>query len=133
MYSLKKLESIAEEWVHSKTNTMEGVQNRLTSWFCFTFNTTPNDQRLLNMTLEELIIFYLGYKIYNDSTYFDKEEKDDYEEFLKQQMGNSYISEEEMIAEQEKLEKQEQEKYRRIKDNLPEKITTDFSQFEQEE
>lgn len=129
MYSLKKLEKIANDWVSGKTDTLQGIENRLISWFCFTLNTTPTDPRLLEMTLEELIVFYLGHKIHADPSYMLTADKDEYEEWLKQEMGENYISEDQMVEAQIEIDKKEQEIYEKIKDKLPDKITTDFSQI----
>jgi hypothetical protein len=133
MNSLKKLEQIAYEQIHGDLNTLNGIKNRLISWFCFTFNTTPTDNRLLEMTVEELIIFYLSHKIYNDPSYASKFEKDDYEEWLQSAMGDNYTSEEQMIQTQKKEEEREQKIFENIKNKLPSKITTDFDQFKKED
>ena len=104
MYTLKNLEQIANEQLHGKTDTLVGIQRKLTAWFCLTLNTTPTDPRLLDMTLEELIVFYLTHKISTDPDYVPESEKDDYEAWLKKEMGEDYVSEE---AAQVKLENEE--------------------------
>jgi len=132
MYSLKKLEKIAENKVKGEVKTLDDLKRKLTSWFCFTLNTTPNDSRLLDMTLEELIIFYLSHQIKDNPDYHTQEEEDDYEEWLKSEMGNNYASSEDMIKEHEKLDKEEQQFYDKIKDRYPDKITTDFEDIDKD-
>jgi len=129
MYSLKKLEDIASDQINGKVLTVEDLTKKLTTWFCFTLNTTPNDSRLLDMTLEELIVFYLSHKIKENPEYVAQSDIDEYENWLREEMGENYTSEDDMIKEHEKLEKKEQEEYDKIKDKYPEKVTTDFSQF----
>jgi len=128
MYTLKKFEQIANDQLHGKTDTLLGIQRKLITWFCLTLNTTPTDPRLLAMTLEELIVFYLMHKISADPDYISESEKDDYEAWLKKEMGEAYVSEEGMIDKQAKLEKEKKENQETEQiDELPDRITTDFT------
>ena len=132
MYSLKNLEKIADNLVNGEANSLEGIQQKLITWFCFNFNTTPNDDRLLDMTLEELIVFYLMYRIKDDPSYTSHEEQDEYEEWLKEEMGENYNSEEDMMKAHEEEDKKEKQELEKIKSKYPDKITTDFENFQGE-
>jgi len=127
MYSLKNFEVIAKEYINGKTDTLEGIETRLTAWYCITFNTTFHDPKLLEMTLEELIILYYMHLLKNNPELLSEEEKDEYEEWLKKQMGNKYVSEDQMVQHATGYEEAEKKRLEEIKNRLPEKITTDFS------
>ena len=129
MYSIKNLEAIANTYVNGETNTIAGMQKKLISWFCFVLNTTPKDPRLLEMTFEELLVFHLMHQINNNPNYTPESEQEDYEKWLREEMGDNYLSEEQMTEEQINLALKEQEEINKIKEELPEIITTDFDQF----
>lgn len=132
MYTLKNFERIAKEFLTGRTDTLDGIERRLITWFCLTFNTTPQDDKLMNMTLEELIVLYYMHLLKNNPAMLSEEEKDDYEEWLKKQMGEHYASEEQMVEQVTKFVEQEQKVYETIKDKLPDKITTDFTNPQEE-
>lgn len=125
MYTLKNFEKIAKEHLYGKTDTLDGIERRLIAWFCLTFNTTPKDDKLLDLTLEELLVLYYMHLFKNNPEFVSEDEKDDYEEWLKKQMGEHYTSEEGMVDQLVKYEEEEKRKSEEL--NLPEKITTDFS------
>lgn len=132
-YGVKNFISIANEYVNPDVSTMAGIQKFLIGWFCFKFNTTENDDRLQAMTLEELMVTYQMHRIKEDPLYAQEQMSpsgSSYEDFLKEQMGDEYVSEEEQIRLQEQEEK---EFTKRIRDQFPERVETDFSQFTKKE
>lgn len=92
-----------------------------------------NDPRLLDMTVEELLVEYQMHRIQKDSTILQTElgikpkEEEDFEDWLKKEMGDEYITHEEMVADMQAGEKKLQEKIRK---EYPDSIATDFSQFD---
>lgn len=128
-YGLKNFLRIADTYVNADTTTLEGVEKWLVSWFCFTYNCPPNDPRLLEMTVEELLVLFQMHRIKQDPTIVTRElhNTNDYEEWLKKEMGEDYISEGDQIkwAETKKEERDRKEE----KLDLPDEITTDFSEL----
>ena len=126
-YSTRKLVQIANDFVNPDLSTTDGVQKYLMGWFCLRFETTLNDERLLRMTLEELIVLYSMHQIKDDPNYVTKvlgPQEDEYEKWLRESMGESYVSEDKQIE----LAEQEEKDYQKKMDALlPKKITTDFS------
>jgi hypothetical protein len=132
----------AHAMLHADTSSMEGFERFLVSWYCFKYNVPPNDSNLLDMTLEELATLYFMHRIKEDPNFVAEtvSGKDDYEEWLKQEMGEDYISNEEMVKQMVEYEKEQIEK--RTKDfkqssedlkaavkslkDLPDRITTQF-------
>lgn len=132
-YGVKNFISIANEYVNPDVTTMTGIQKFLIGWFCFKFNTTENDDRLQDMTLEELMVLYQMHRIKEDPLYAQEQMSpsgNSYEDFLKEQMGEDYVSEEEQIRQ---IEEEEKEFTKRIRDQFPERVETDFSQFAKKE
>lgn len=129
-YGVKNFIAIADSYVNAKTDTMESLDKGLSAWFCFTFNTTLDDPRLLDMTLEDLLVFYYMHQIKNDPSVLDEiqtESGDEYEEWIKKEMGEAYQSEEEMVHKMVKYDEEEAV----LADSLPDVITTDLSSLEE--
>lgn len=127
----------ANEMVNAKTESMEGLERWLISWFCTKFNTTPNDERLQDMTLEELVTFFYMTKIQEDAGFVERmsfDQDDDFERWLKEEMAEEYVTDEEMVQgmlqyednRKDKRRQQDDELRRQLKE-LPDKITTDFT------
>jgi hypothetical protein len=127
----------ANEMVNAKTSTLEGLERWLISWFCLKFNTSPNDDRLQEMTLEELVTLFYMHKIQEDSKFVESmafDADDDFERWLQEEMGDEYITDEEMVQGMLQYEQDSKER-RKLRDaqskiqlkDLPDKITTDFS------
>lgn len=137
----------AHAMLHADTSSMEGFERFLVSWYCFKYNVPPNDEKLLEMTLEELATLYFMHRIKEDPSFIAETVagKDDYEEWLKQEMGEDYISDEEMVQQMVEYDKRQAFKnsnensiedleaiVKNLKD-LPDRITTQFksSNFEE--
>lgn len=132
-YGVRNFINIANEYVNPDVTTMSGIQNFLIGWFCFKFNTTLNDDRLQEMTLEELMVLYQMHRIKDDPLYIQEqtaESGSSYEDFLKEQMGEDYVSEEENVKQ---LEAEERAFTERIRSQFPERVETDFSKFAKKE
>lgn len=129
-YDLSNFLKIANEQINADTTTFEGIERRLIAWFCFTYNTTPNDDRLMNMTLEELLVLFQMHRIKNSPEEVSKElnPKDSFEEWLKKEMGDEYVSDAKMVEEMDEEEEKYQEKIRK---KFPDKVKTDFTNFEE--
>ncbi len=82
------------------------------------------------MTLEELLVNNQMHQIRENPELVAHAEADEYEEWLKKEMGEEYISDEQMI---EGMADEEKDFTKRIKAQFPDKITTDFSQLQQDE
>lgn len=134
-YGFKNFIRIADAKLNPDLNTLEGIEQWLKTWFCFTYNTTENDDRLKNMHLEDLIVLHQTHRLKEDPTLLTHElgkkpkDEEDYEKWLREEMGEEYISEEEMVQGMAEEEKEFQERMDKLKKKLPQKITTDFSQF----
>lgn len=137
----------AHAMLHADTSNMEGFERFLVSWYCFKYNVPPNDEKLLEMTLEELATLYFMHRIKDDPSFIAETiaGKDDYEEWLKQEMGEDYISDEEMVDQMIEYEKGQASKkpsensvedlkaaVKRLKD-LPDRITTQFKSSNSED
>lgn len=129
----------AHEMVNAKTDSMEGLDKFLTTWFCLKFETTPNDPRLQELTLEELVTFFYMHRIKEDPETITKlisDGEDEYEKWLKQEMEEDYVNEEEMLEGMIQYEKDKKD-ILKLKDDglksklkeLPDKITTEFPTF----
>lgn len=128
-YGVSNFIKIAKEYVEPDTTTLEGIERKLISWYCFTYGTTPNDVRLQEMTLEELLILFQMHRIKNNPAEVENElGANTYEDWLKKEMGEDYKDDEQMVAEIEEEEKKYQEK---IAKKFPDKVTTNFNQFKE--
>ena len=126
----------AHEMVNAKTDSMEGLEKFLISWFCTKFETTPNDDRLQEMTLEELVTFFYMHRIKEDPEVVSRmvtDGEDEYERWLREEMEEEYVTDEEMVQGMLQYENNQKDK-RRAKDEeirsklkeLPDRITTEF-------
>jgi predicted Rossmann-fold nucleotide-binding protein len=100
------------------------------AWFALNYKTTLNDDRLLDMTLEELLVLFYINRISQTPNIIEQLENtdDSYEEWLKKEMGDSYVSEEEMVQQVVEYEEEELEKAK----ELPDSISTDFEKLQKE-
>lgn len=122
-YGLKNFILIASSYFDSDMTTMQGLEDRLKGWFCIKYNTTLNDPRLLDMCLEELIVHFQMDRIHKNPNVIEEVKGNAYEDWLKKEMGEDYISEEQMI---ELAEKEEKEYTKKVRDQFPDKVTTSF-------
>lgn len=118
---------IAHSYVNPAINNLADMRKYLIGWFCIEYKTTMNDERLLNMTVEELLVLFQMKRIHDDPNYYQAQVnpvEDDYEDWLKTQMGDNYVS----LADQEKeLKKLDQEFMDKLREEYPDEITTDFA------
>lgn len=133
----------AHEMVNAKTDSMEGLEKFLIAWFCTKFETTPNDERLQDMTLEELVTFFYMHRIKDDPETVSRlitDGDDEYEKWLKEEMEEEYVTDEEMVQGMLQYENNQKDK-RRAKDDeikerlkeLPDSITTKFPVFDSQD
>lgn len=109
------------------------MKTYLVSWYCFQYGVTQKDDKLLDMTLEELLVLYQMHRLRDDPQYYDEimnPKAQDYEDWIKEQMGEDYVTEEENIEQILEYDKKLTEK---VKEQYPEEIKTDFSQFNKDE
>jgi hypothetical protein len=124
-YGVKNFIHIANEYLNPDLSTEDGIEKYLTGWFCFQYNTTPNDDRLLDMTLEELLVLYQMHRIKEDPNYYASQTgNNDYEDWLKKEMAEEYATVEENIQQMEEHDREYTEKIRK---QFPDVIETDFS------
>lgn len=111
------------------------LEQSLVNWYCFQYNVPPNDDKLRDMTLEELLVLNQMHKLRENPQLADEINSDasSYEDWLKAQMGADYVSEEEMVKKAEQEEQAEQKELQALADSLPPVITTDFSKAGAEE
>ena len=137
MKSLKKLIQRANELLNPDLSTKEGIKDYLKTWFVLKFNTTYKDPVLASHTLEELIVLYHVFYLKENPDDAERlinpdqfvSEEDAYEKWLQEQMGEDYVTEEQMVDDMVEYVKKEKE----LANQLPEKITTDFSMLGDEE
>jgi hypothetical protein len=139
-YGVLNFVKAADLMVNADTTSTIGLERFLITWFCLKFKTTPNDERLLEFTLEELLTFFYMHRLQEDPNVLNKmvsDGEDDYERWLKEEMAGEYRTDEQMV--QEMLEYEEDQKSKRkLKDqafmdrveDLPDKITTTFPTFD---
>lgn len=126
-YGVKNFIHIANEFLNPDLSTEEGIEKYLTGWFCFQYGTTPNDARLLDMTLEELLVLYQMHRIKEDPNYYTNQVgNNDYEEWLKKEMADEYVTVEENIKQ---MEAYDQEYTEKISKQFPDKIETSFDEL----
>lgn len=121
----KQYLQLAYDQLNPKENTLKALEQVLTNWFCLKFSTTPNDERLLNMRLDELLLFRMMHEIHDRPSVIEEigPQRDEFEEWLRKEMGEDYKSMDQEIQQAEKLEAEE----KAIADTLPDKIETDFN------
>lgn len=140
----------AHAMLNADTSSMEGFERFLVSWYCFKYNVPPNDDKLQEFTLEELATLYFMHRIKEDPNFVADtvSSKDDYEEWLRQEMGDDYLNEEQMTEQMVEYEKSQKltkasedlatsgedlkAAVQRLKD-LPNRITTQFKSSNSEE
>jgi len=128
-YGLKNFIRIANDIVNPDTSTFEGLKDALISWYCFQFNVSTKDPMLLEHTIEELLVLYQMYRIKEDPSIVAEElnpEVKDFEQWLKDEMGEDYVSDEEMV---EGMVQSDEEYTERIRSQFPDKITTNFKEL----
>ena len=131
-YGLKNFLRVADSYVNPKVDNYEGIIKSLTSWYCFQFNVSLKDPVLQEHTLEELLVLYQMHRIKNDPNILNEElnpEVKDFESWLKDEMGEDYVTDEEMV---EGVVEYDIEYTKRIRDQFPDKITTDFTKIGEE-
>lgn len=125
--SLNNLVKLADSFVNADLTSIEGFRKHLIAWYVFKFKTTFKDPTLLDHTLEELVLLYLMHEVKDNPQNYEKilgnPEAEDYEEWLRKQMGDDYQTEEEMAKEM----LDSQQRIEEIAKTLPDRITTDFS------
>jgi len=121
----KQYLQLANQQLNPAGNDLKALEQVLMNWFCFKFNTTPSDERLLAMRLDELLLLRMMHEIHDRPSVLEEigPQGDDYEEWLMQQMGTEYKSVDQMIRHQEGLDDEE----KAIAEALPDRIDTDFS------
>lgn len=121
----KQYLKLANDQLNPVGNDFKALEQVLTNWFCLKFNTTPNDERLLGMRLDELLLFRMMHEIHDRPSVLEEigPQGDEFEDWLKREMGDDYKSMDQMVAQHEKLEEEEKV----VAESLPEKIHTDFS------
>ena len=114
---------LAYKQLNPDMTTLDGLEQALKNWYCFQYNVPPNDDKLMEMTLEELLILNQMHKLKENPNLAQELESGDYEEWLQKEMGADYVSEDDMIAQTEKVEAQEREEA----EALPVGFHDDFS------
>ena len=126
-YGLNNFLRIAESYTSPDTTTAEGIEKAMIAWYAFKFETTLNDPKLLDMTVEELLVLYYMHKIKdNPDILKEKTEEDDWEEWLKSEMDDNYETDGQMVSTIEKEAEEYTRKVRAQFGELPDQITTDF-------
>jgi hypothetical protein len=128
----KRFLKLAYTQLYPDLTTIDGLEQALINWYCFQYNVPPNDDKLMDMTLEELLVLRQMHRL-KENPHLADELNSDYEEWLKKEMGDDYVSEEAMIAKAEELEKEDAKAAEELSKILPDKITTDFSNVGTEE
>ena len=124
----KRFLKLAYDQLNPNITSLDGLEQALKNWYCFQYNVPPNDDRLLDMTLEELLILNQMHKLRENPALTDELDSDNnYEDWLRKEMGKDYISQEDMLKQAEELDKHEKEFLEKNKDKFPSSIKTDFS------
>lgn len=131
-YGVKNFIHIANEFVNPDVTTFEGIQNFLIGWYCFQYGTTPKDDKLLDMTVEELMVLYQMHRINNDPNYYQEQTNDDlmdHDDWVKkemEEMGEEFMDDK---AYADFVQDYDQKMTEKIRNQLPQEITTDFSKY----
>lgn len=125
----KRFLKLAYEQLNPDTTTLAGVEQALVNWFCEKYDIPPSDPRVGEMYLEELMVMWQMHRLRNNPELVNEIDAGagSYEEWLKKEMGEEYVSPEEMQAKADALEAQEKAEIKALESKLPERITTDFS------
>lgn len=128
----KRFLQLAYEQLHPDTTTLAGVEQALVNWFCEKYDIPPSDPRVGELYLEELMVMWQMHRLRNNPELMNEIDvgAGSYEDWLKKEMGEDYVSPEEMQARAEALEAREKEEIKALEDRLPSRITTDFSKPE---
>lgn len=128
----KRFLKLAYAQLNPDMTSVEGLEQALSNWYCFQYNVPPNDDKLMDMTVEELLVLYQMHKLRENPALADEinSEHGDYEAWLKKEMAEEYVSDEEMVKRAEQLEQQEKRLVEETKDKLPQKIVTEFPKSE---
>lgn len=129
--SLKKIIKLANECLNPDTSTVEGLKTYLKTWYVLKFNVPFKDPVLLSHSLEELLVLYYVHAIKDNPSIAEEVLESDvqsYEEWLQQQMGEDYVSEEEMVNNMVEYTNKEQE----IAKDLPDDLSLDLSNLGEE-
>lgn len=117
---------LAYDQLNPSSNDQAALEQVLVNWFCLKFNTTPNDPRLLGFRLDELILFRMMNEIHERPAVLNEiHTNDEYEQWLKSEMGVDYKTVDEMVADQEKIEQEETV----LAESLPDRVETDFKKI----
>ena len=124
----KRFLKLAYDQLNPDLTTVEGLQTALINWYCFQYNVPPNDDKLQELCLEELLVLNQMHKLRENPNLAEEigSNSDDYEDWLKGQMGDEYVNPEDMIKTAEDLEESER---REVLEKYPDKVTTDFSKI----
>jgi len=125
----KRFLKLAYDQLNPNLATFDGLEQALSNWYCFQYNVPPNDDKLMSMTLEELLILRQMHRLREEPNLSEELNPDaeNYEEWLKREMGEDYQSPEEMIALAQAAEEEDLREVEAVKNQYPDKITTDFS------
>lgn len=123
---------LAYKQLHPDLTTLDGLEQALKNWYCFQYNVPPNDDKLLDMTVEELLVLNQMHKLRAEPALAEEigGAANEYEEWLKKEMGDGYVSIEDMVANAELQEEAERKEIEDLAKDLPSVITTDFSKGE---
>jgi len=135
-YGVKNFLHIANDYINPDLTKLDGIQRWLMGWFAYTYKTTLNDDKLVDMTIEELLVLYNMHRIKDDPNYYEEqtvESSENYEDWLKKEMGESYLTDNEMVEGMQEEELKHSKKLKEYIKTLPSKVTTDFSQFNEDE
>lgn len=125
----KRFLQLAYAQLNPALSDLEGLEQALVNWYCFQYNVPPNDDKLNSMTLEELLVLRQMHNLRENPHLVEElnSDKGSYEEWLKKEMGEDYMSMDDMVSETEAMEKAEKETVEKMAQDLPDVITTDFS------
>jgi len=125
----KRFLELAYAQLNPQLNSIDGLEQTLVNWYCFQYNVPPNDDKLLGMTVEELLVLRQMHNL-RENPHLGEELRSDagsYEEWLRKEMGEEYMSPEEMVAKAEEQEKKDKEEEEQLAKQLPDVVTTDFA------
>lgn len=122
-YGLDRFLAIAHERMNPNTSTREGLATAMQTWACFELKTVPWDTRIMNASVEQLLIFYHMHKLKEDPQIIEKldgsiRQYDDWADDMGAESPEEYAK---LLEEWEKKEANKAEEM-----NLPDKVTTDF-------
>lgn len=128
--SLKRIVKLANEALNPDTSTIEGLKQHITNWYCFKYNVTFKDPILLSHTFEELLVLYYMHRIVENPESVEEilnPQMETYEDWIRKQMGEDYITEEQMVQDMLEYDRQEKE----LAETLPDNLNIDFNNPEE--